>query len=672
MKQIIIISILTLYFIFSGSVYADSQLNKEVFRLIDLDHPGLVHVKNAYMSGDTVKAAKALLDYYRNRANVKQPEINLDDVTVSDKERQIADEALAHILYAHEGYQPSFYYGKDIDWTYWPIKDNELRWQLHRQKWFIPMGKVYYTTHDEKYAKEWVFQYMDWIKKNPLVSVTKDEFELASTGEVRVGVENARFAWRPLEVGTRLEDQIQQFMLFKNSIYFTPEFLTEFLVNYHKHANHILHNYSDAGNHLLFEAQQILYAAIFFPEYKDVDTWRKSGVDILVREAKKQVYDDGGQFELDPLYHMASIEIFCKALMMADMNGLRNEFPKEFLDTIEKMIVFYYNICYPDYTNPCFSDAKRRGKEPKIKNYRIWTKLFPNNEQIRYFATEGKEGKLPENLSKGFETSGFFTFRNGWGSNATVMVLKAGPKGEWHNQPDNGTFELWFNGTNLFPDSGFYVYAGDDNIMKLRNWFRQTMVHKTLTLDNKNIETQSSVTRLWKPEDKTPVLVTENQSYKDLKHRRSVFFVNQKYFVIVDEAVGDATGKIGLHYQVNAGKVNIDKQKFILASDYDGNSNMKMQCFVPEGTVLEEEEGWQATLYLVREKRPAVSFSKKKQDGSPVRYITVIYPVNDIKDAPEMNARFISPQFNDKELKIEVSLDGKTEKLEYNLNKQIK
>lgn len=252
------------------------------------------------------------------------------------------------------------------------------------------------------------------------------------------------------------------------------------------------------------------------------------------------------------------------------------------------------------------------------------------------------------------------------------MVLKAGPKGEWHNQPDNGTFELWFNGTNLFPDSGFYVYAGDDNIMKLRNWFRQTMVHKTLTLDNKNIETQSSVTRLWKPEDKTPVLVTENQSYKDLKHRRSVFFVNQKYFVIVDEAVGDATGKIGLHYQVNAGKVNIDKQKFILASDYDGNSNMKMQCFVPEGTVLEEEEGWQATLYLVREKRPAVSFSKKKQDGSPVRYITVIYPVNDIKDAPEMNARFISPQFNDKELKIEVSLDGKTEKLEYNLNKQIK
>lgn len=39
---------------------------------------------------------------------------------------------------------------------------------------------------------------------------------------------------------------------------------------------------------------------------------------------------------------------------------------------------------------------------------------FSENEQIRYFATEGKEGKLPENMSKGFLNSGFFTFRNGW------------------------------------------------------------------------------------------------------------------------------------------------------------------------------------------------------------------------------------------------------------------
>lgn len=650
----------------SGTLCAQ-QLEKQVFELINLDYPGLADVKKAYAQNDLDKASKALLDYYRNRTSVKHPELDLNEVVVSASDRQKADEALAHIFYAHEGYQPSFYYGKEIDWKYWPVKDNELRWQLHRHGWFTPMGKVYYTTRDEKYAREWVFQYMDWIKKNPLASVTAEEFELASTGEVKADTENARFAWRPLEVGSRLQDQINQFMLFVGADAFTPEFLTEFLVNYHKHATHILHNYSAEGNHLLFEAQYMLYAATFFPEFKDATGWKKSGVDILTREIKKQVYDDGGQFELDPLYHMASIEIFCKALQMADANGARNEFPQEFLDTIEKMIVFYYNICYPDYTNPCFGDAKRRGKEPKLRNYKIWATLFPQNEQIRYFATEGKEGKKPENLSKGFRTSGFFTFRNGWKEDATVMVVKAGPAGEWHNQPDNGTFEMWFNGKNLFPDSGFYIYAGDENVMKLRNWFRQTMVHKTLTLDNKNLETQVSVTKLWKPDGKTPTLVTENQSYKDLKHRRSVFFVDQTYFVIVDEAVGSAKGKVGLHYQMNEGTVNIDPKELTLTSAYGGKSNAKLQCFAPQGTTLEEEEGWQATLYLVRAERKAVSFNVSKVDNEPVRYITIIYPTEDCSKAPKLSASFLNKQYDEKSLKIEVSLDGVKKVLDYQL-----
>lgn len=129
-------------------------------------------------------------------------------------------------------------------------------------------------------------------------------------------------------------------------------------MNYHKHAVHILANYSDQGNHLLFEAQRMIYAGAFFPEFKEAPAWRKSGIDILNREINVQVYNDGGQFELDPHYHLAAINIFCKALGIADVNGFRNEFPQEYLDTIEKMIMFYANISFPDYTNPCFSDAK--------------------------------------------------------------------------------------------------------------------------------------------------------------------------------------------------------------------------------------------------------------------------------------------------------------------------
>lgn len=175
-----------------------------------------------------------------------------------------------------------------------------------------------------------------------------------------------------------------------------------------------------------------------------------------------------------------------------------------------------------------FQCAKKGDPQTEQANYKEWLKLFPENKQIRYFATNGQEGEAPANLSKGFLKSGFFAFRNGWKKDATVMVVKAGPKGEWHCQPDNGTFELWFNGKNLFPDSGSYIYAGGAEVMKLRNWFRQTAVHNTLTLDNKNLETTESVTKLWKPEGDVQILVTENPSYKGLKHRRSVFFVNRQ------------------------------------------------------------------------------------------------------------------------------------------------
>ncbi len=642
-------------------------INKDIFPLLNLDYPGLEQVKTLHKAGKEDEAAQALLVYYLQRTDIINPVINLKTLTISEREQKWADEALEHTFYVHDGYQPSFNYGKDINWQYWPVKDNELRWQLHRHKWFTPMGKAYRTRKNEKYAREWVEQYMDWIRKNPLTNIDREEYELASAGEVKKDVENVRFAWRPLETSHRLQDQINQFTLFLNSPSFTKDFLTEFLVNYHKHATHVLNNYSAEGNHLLFEAQRMLYAGAFFPEFKEAAAWRKSGIDILNREIKKQVFEDGGHFELDPHYHLACIEIFHKALLMADANGFRQEFPQSFIDTVERMIVFYMNISYPDYLNPCFSDSKRDSRHHVLMHYNLWTKLYPANEQIRYYATEGKEGRLPENLSKGFLTTGFFTFRNGWKQDATVMVIKAGPKGEWHCQPDNGTFELWFNGRNLFPDSGSYVYAGDDEVMKLRNWFRRTAVHNTLTLNNKNLETTESVTRLWNPDGDVQILVTENPSYRGLTHRRSVFFVNQTYFVIADEAIGTATGKINLHFQLCDGDVNIDPKNLSLTSHFKGESQVKLQCFAPQNTLLEKEEGWYSIAYRQRQERTAVAFNTDKKDKATIRFITVIYPATDSKAIPRISARFKGRAEESGKTTIEVTVDGKTQILEYQL-----
>ena len=65
------------------------------------------------------------------------------------------------------------------------------------------MGKVYWLTKDEKYAKEWAYQFMDWIKKNPLQQIDPILYEVYDVDAVKGLAENVRFAWRPLEASGR-------------------------------------------------------------------------------------------------------------------------------------------------------------------------------------------------------------------------------------------------------------------------------------------------------------------------------------------------------------------------------------------------------------------------------------------------------------------------------------
>ena len=646
------------------------ELKPEVFDLLNLDYKGLEQVKALHAQGDDAAAAAALLDYYRGRKDICTPEIrDPKKVKISKEDQKMADEALEHKFFSHKGYQPSYFYGEDIDWRYWPVQDNELRWQLHRHKWFTPMGKAYRVSGDEKYAKEWTLEYIDWIRKNPLVKLDKAAYEMADDN-LKGDADNSRFAWRPLETSHRLQDQCLQFQLFVDSPSFTPEFLTEFLVNYHKHAVHILGNYSAQGNHLLFEAQRMLMAGSFFPEYREAEAWRRSGVEILNREILKQVLPDGGHYELDPHYHLATIEIFYKSLQIADLNGFRNDFPQSYADAVENMIMFYTDIIFPDYTNPCFSDAKITNRKTMLNNYRKWQKVFPENQVIRYFATEGQEGSLPDHLSKGFLDTGFFVFRNGWGEDALQMVVKAGPAGEWHAQPDFGTFEMWYNGKCLFQDSGSYVYEGKDpEIMEWRKWFRASSHHNTLTMNDQDVDKVPSKTLLWQPEGDVQILVTEHPSYKNLTHRRSIFFVDGKYFVIVDEAIGKMKGWVNLHYQMPRGEVPNSREDMHFHTNFEGESNFYLQCFCDdmEKMQMKKEKGWQSSDYMKKVQRIDASFKQKKETDDPVRFITVIYPKHDAGEEV-VSAKFTDKGYDPNTLSVQVKV-GKNKKktLTYNL-----
>lgn len=188
-----------------------------------------------------------------------------------------------------------------------------------------------------------------------------------------------------------------------------------------------------------------------------------------------------------------------------------------------------------------------------------------------------------------------------------------------------------------------------------------------MTLDGRNLETTQSVTKLWKPDGDEQILVTENPHYKGLKHRRSVFFVDQSYFVIVDEAVGDAKGAVNLNYNLCEGTVNIDKKQNILTSSFKGESNVKLQYFAEKKISLKEKEGWRSIAYRQRVPRTAVSFDVENNFPEAVRYITIVYPVKDAASAPVFKAKFLNKGYDENGVKVEISVNGKKRQLMYHL-----
>jgi heparan-sulfate lyase len=606
-----------------------AQQAGDVLKLLNLNYPGLEVVKSHVDKQEYDKAQEELLIYYRQRSRIKHPEVNPEDrhkahhIKLSASTLEKANKGLKHQFFVHKGYG-YFDYGDTINWQYWPVKDNEVRWQLHRMYWWIPMGQAYWSTGDEKYAKEWIWQMRDWIKDNPR-GLSKD---------------NDRYVWRQLETSRRVQDQTNLFCYFINSPHFTADFLIEFLANYHAHAERIREDYSEKGNHLLFEAQRMVYAGGFFPEFKQAETWRKEGIEILNKEITKQVYNDGLQYELSLNYHVASINIFLKAYYMAQLSNMEDEFPESYAKTVENMIMAIINASFPDHTYPMFSDAKKESKLNMLKNYKAWTKVFPENKVIQYYATEGRKGHAPKHLSNALHNGGFFTFRNNWDANSTVMVLKASPPAFWHSQPDNGTFELWVKGRNFMPDAGCYVYSGNDEIMKLRNWYRQSKVHQTLTLDNKDIYVDAQVHN-WSTSPNLDVLNYENPSYKDLSHQRQVYFVEQSFFVIVDRAVGNGMGAVDLHYQLIEGDATINSKKHFAHTNFDDGNNLFLQCFSKKPMKMIEEEGKVSYAYRKEAARPAFAFQQQKDSTQDIEYITVIYPFSGNKP-PKVKAAFVS------------------------------
>lgn len=641
-KAIFLIVIFLCIIFKTGFSQIPTETEKLLFRL-DLSKTGLEKVKQ--LSSNPEDATAELLNYYRNRITVKHfiernSKIAALGNAANEKDFETANNALKHIFTGQSAYPP-YFCGDDINWGIRPVPDNEWVWQLNRMGFWESMAKAYWHTGDEKYAKEWCFQLLDWTRKNP-----RDK--------------EHEYAWRSIEAGIRGYNWTGLYQRFIDSPSFTPEVLVAFLNSMYDHAGFLMTRYSTRSNWGLMEAEGMAFIAITFPEFKDAEKWRNEAFLRLNNEINLQVYPDGQQRELAMGYHIGCINWFLRTYELAKLNNIENAFPQSYLETIELMCEVPMKLCHPDGTNAQFGDSWAGNPGQYAERFAEWAEKF-NRQDFLFLATNGKEGKKPDSTAFALPQSGLYSMKSGWDKNAISMVLKCGPDGGGHCQPDNGTFELYAGGRNLMPDAGSYIYSGDP---ESRAWFRQTKVHQTLTLNGVNSKYAPKLI-LWKPGENLDILVVENQNYDNLAHRRSVFFVDKKYFVIVDEATGNAYGEVDIHFQLAPGDAVSNRDNHSISTGFKEGWNVLVKTIPQSGIELLEEEGQVSFLYTQKESRPAFCYRLNKNKDTEILYfVTVVIPFE--KTAPEI--KIINSSVEPGEINLQVLENGAQKNIGYKLN----
>ncbi|MCD8080946.1 MAG: heparinase II/III family protein [Bacteroides sp.] len=657
--------------------HPNEVIDKEVFQLFNLDHPGLEKAKEYYEKEEYYYGAQQLLEYYRVRTAIENPNVSLIHVQATDADRSKADYALDDYRFFVNNYYEDADAGKPyslkkngtIDWGFKPEgADDEYQKQLHRHQWFVPQAKTYRATKNEKYIESWIAVYSDWLKQNPMPQ------EGTNTT-----------SWWQLQVAERVYGQIELFDYYKHSVHFTPQWFSTFMVHFAAHADFLVKYPYSGGNILVSQATSLAFAGVLFPELKNAETWMNTGYKILGEEVRTQFLEDGMHMELDLSYHISAIADFYDVMKLAEANQVTSRLPADFKESLRKASELVMHFTFPNFFNsrlsgqcvPGFNDTRQASWTRSVltRNFKRYVEMFPDNHELLYMATAGQQGSRPDTDPKVFDKSGYYVLRTGWEPICTMLIhsnnydYSDSPLRLWsHNQPDNGTFELYHNGRNFFPDTGVYAYYESGGSNDDRRWFRQTSVHNTLTLDQADITTAKGKLLKSSTEGNVQAIVTENPGYANLKHRRYIFLVDQKFVVLVDEGIGNAAGTINLNFNLceDENKINASAYKGIRTDFADGN-NIVTGSFGNKDITFSTFTGKVSYVLTSATERKAYRVNMEKAAHETARFITVICPVQGSTAATTLSASFRNETYNESGVSLEITIDGVVYDIEYHL-----
>src|SRR5262249_20778447 len=248
------------------------------------------------------------------------------------------------------------------------------------------------------------------------------------------------------------------------------------------------------------------YLGTLLPEFRASARWRNTGLRILLAQLPRHVQSDGVYFEQSSYYHRYTTDFYLHLRMLLVARDA--SLPPALDAKLRLLLDHLMYITRPDGTTPLFGDDDGGRLLPlsyhAANDFRATlatgAALFERSD-YKFVAGDAAEETLwllgptalaaldrikatePEKQSAGFRAGGYYVMRDGWSPNANYLLFDCGPHGTdncGHAHADALAFELAVNGRTLLVDPGTYTYTGEK---EMRNWFRGSDAHNTLTVD---------------------------------------------------------------------------------------------------------------------------------------------------------------------------------------------
>lgn len=446
--------------------------------------------------------------------------------------------------------------------------DKKIIWELNRCQHFIDLGRAYVLTRDERFAKKFALQLASWMNQNP----PKKGVNWVSS----------------LEVSFRAIAWLWALRMFRDSTWLSAELLWRAMSFLYLHARHLeqyLSTYSSPNTHLTGEALGLFYLGVALPEFLRAKRWRTTGLAILNDAIKKQVRDDGVYFEQSTYYHRYTTDFYLHLMILSRRKEV--EFDPETKRRLEQMLNHLLYIARPDGTTPLIGDDDGGRLVPlgacPRDDFRATLgtgAVMFGRPDLKWGAGEMAEETLwllgvagarefdslevaePADLSVGFPAAGIYVMRDGWDLDSTSLVVDSGPHGALsggHGHADALSFDLTVRGRPTLVDPGTFTYTGSE---ELREYFRSTAAHNTLTIDGESSSVPAgpfswrsmtdSKTTHWIDRDRFGFIVGTHDGYKKLAppgvHTRSFLFLHNDYLIMRDQVTTKGAHRFELNF----------------------------------------------------------------------------------------------------------------------------